>query len=226
VLPGQRTMRARVLALCALALGMIVLGVSCGVTGPRDFQELDPDELAGLLDTTTTPPPTTSTTTSTTIAPSTTAPPATTATTVLDTTTTVQVEPVPMYFIAGSRLTPIVLSLPRPVSAEQVLSSLLAGPPADATGVGLRTALYPDLLVSVDESRGIATVELLQASVDLIPPDQLPLAFGQLVLTLELRGIGAVRFRIGGADIAVPKGDGSITTAGETVTFDDYRSLT
>ena len=58
-----------------------------------------------------------------------------------------------------------------------------------------------------------------------IPADQLPLAFGQMVLTLELRGIGSVLFQIAGTDIAVPKGDGSLTTAGEAVTFDDYRSL-
>jgi hypothetical protein len=61
--------------------------------------------------------------------------------------------------------------------------------------------------------------------VQRIPADQLPLAFGQMVLTLELRGIGGVRFQIGGVDTAVPKGDGSLTSAGEIVTFDDYRSL-
>ena len=47
-----------------------------------------------------------------------------------------------------------------------------------------------------------------------------------MVLSLELRGIGSVRFLVNGVDIAVRKGDGSYTTAGETVTFDDYRALT
>ena len=216
-------MRWRVGLIAAVSLLAAVVA-ACGVSGSSDFQSLDPDDLAnsGLLDTTTTA--STTTTTSTTIAP-TTAPPAT-ITTIAEPTTTVALEPVPLYFVAGTQLQPIIQSLPRPVSAQQVLTALAAGPPEGDAGVGLRSALSDDLVRSVTENRGVAIVDLLESSAQQIPSDQLPLALGQIVLSLELRGIGAVRFLVNGVDIAVPKGDGSFTTAGEPVTFDDYRSLT
>ena len=213
-------MRRRVLLIVAGVLASVLVAASCGVSGSGDFQALDRDDLerSGLLDTTST----TTTTTTTTTLPSTTTPQ--TVPTTMQTTTTLALEPLGLYFIAGNRLTPVVRAFPRPASPAQVLAALMGGPPADA-GVGLRTALPPDTFVTVDVAGGVATVNLLGTAVTQIAADQLPLAFGQLVLSLELRGIGAVKFLVDGIDTSVPKGDGSLTPVGGTVTFDDYQSL-
>lgn len=212
-------MRRRISGILVAALAGIVIGGGCGVSGDGEFQELDRDDLerSGLLDTTST-----TTTTTTTTIPSTTTPE--TVPTTIETTTTLALEPLPLYFVAGNQLTPVMKDFPRPASPAQVLTALMAGPPADA-GVGLRTVLPPDSFASVNVNGGVAQVDLRGSAFSQIASDQYPLAFGQLVLTLEQRGIGSVTFSLDGAPLAVPKGDGSLTEVGGAVTFDDYEVL-
>jgi hypothetical protein len=208
------------------ALALVSLVAACGVADDGGFTPIGADEIgqSGLLDTTIATTTTTTIATTTTAAPATTTP-ATVPTTLVETTTTLPVEAVSLYYIAGNQLTAVPFNLPRPANPFQAMQALLQGPPPDQIGVGLRSALPEGAVIDVTVERGVAVVDLSNTAVQAIAPDQLPLAFGQMVLTLELRGIGAVRFRSDGVDQSVTRGDGSITEPGVAVTFDDYTDL-
>jgi Sporulation and spore germination len=214
--------RTRVILLTIAAVVLAVAG-GCGIAADGEFRPIGQNDLqeSGLLDTTTTSTTTTSTTT--TIARTTVV--ETTSTTVAETTTTaVATEPVTLYFIAGSQLVGVTQALPRPATAQQVLFALAAGPPEGDAGIGLRTALPSDAIVSVEIRRGTAYVELSPSVIAL--PSEVPLAIAQIVMSLKLAGIGQVVFTTGGGvSIPVPRGDGSLTEAGTAVTFDDYEDL-
>ncbi|MEY4230277.1 MAG: hypothetical protein RLZZ362_1126 [Actinomycetota bacterium] len=138
---------------------------------------------------------------------------------------TVDREPVDLWFSRDGRLMSARHVIPSPVTASVAIAELLAGPTEDEQSDGLRSAI-PDaaVVVSVETSRGGATVELSSGFGDIPVADQV-LAVGQLVLTLtDLRGVGRVSFVVDDEAVTVPLPTGE--TAPGAVVRDDYLLLT
>lgn len=126
-----------------------------------------------------------------------------------------------LYLVRGGELVPV----PRTASAltpQAVLTDLLAGPTATERTRGLSTALPVDVEVpEVRVEAGVAVVELPADGLGLGRSDDV-LAYGQLVATLDATpAVQSVRFVSGGTPLAVPRGDGSLTSA--PVSLADYR---
>jgi spore germination protein GerM len=103
---------------------------------------------------------------------------------------------------------------------------LLEGISGEEASTGLRSALPSRFSATVESRRGVAIVSASAPFLADVSPTDQRLAIAQLVLTLTRRpGIGQVSFRVDGNDIAVPRGAGDLTSAGATVTFDDYTAL-
>jgi spore germination protein GerM len=138
------------------------------------------------------------------------------------TTLVVAMANVEVYFVRNGRLVPVEHEVEAPTTPTKAVAALTAGPAQDDP-TGLRSAI-PDaqVIVDVDVQAGTATVELSDAFDQVQTPDQ-ALAIGQLVLTLtHLRGVGQVRFDLGGTSVAVPLPDGKTAAV---VSADDYREL-
>lgn len=131
-------------------------------------------------------------------------------------------EQVSLCFLRDGRLEVVSRDLAPPVTLEATVDALTAPPPAVRPPV--RTALTePSIIREVRVVGGIARVDLFP-SVSTLPPDQQLLAVAQIVCTLTGRpGVGQVSFTLGGAPLAVPKGDGSLVTS--PVARDDYSAL-
>jgi hypothetical protein len=200
------------LTVVATAFALVSALSACGIRRQTSVQVVDPRDLPPAL-------VETSVATTTTTLPDTTVtePPG-------ETSTTLATEPIDLYFVAGSKLTPISKNLPRPATPQQVMALLAAGPPTGDLGAGLRTSLPQSAPITVNVTSGVATVALPPALLSTPAADQ-QLAIGQIVLTLYRPGIGQVKFMSGGKPMAVPRGDGSLTAAGGAVTADDYRRL-
>ena len=129
-----------------------------------------------------------------------------------------------VWFIRDDVLVRRPREVAEPADAAAVVVALGAGVTAAEAEGGLRSAL-PDtsMLVTASLSGGTATVQLADEFLEIPPGDQV-LALGQVVLTLtDLRGIGRVRFEIGGEAVATPLPDGTSTE--DSVSREDFRSL-
>lgn len=203
-------MRTRVLLLVATSLGVAFATAACSVVGDGKVDRVDaPFGLDETIASTTTLPPTTTA--------------LETTTTGLDTSTTVvPTEPVRLYFITGQQLTFVPRPLPADPSLPQIMAALLAGPPKDELGVGLRTALLEDVPIDASNNNaGVAVVELPDGFFDDIPVGDQRLATAQIVLTLtDSRGIGQVQF-----NQPVPKPSGALTPAGQPLARSDFAAL-
>lgn len=106
---------------------------------------------------------------------------------------------------------------------ERLLALLTAPPDEEARSAGRSSALPPSTgLGLVEVVDGVAVVALEAASS--LTADRLPLAVGQLVLTVtSAPGIAAVRVSTGGDLVEVPLPGGALTS--QPVTADDYASL-
>ena len=182
--------------------------------------------------TTTTPtttPITTPPTVPTTTAPSTTAPATTAVSTtvpVTQTPTTVfPVVDVELYFITGGQLTAVQRTLAKPAGPNQVIEALEQGVPPGNIGTGLRSAVPAGAIKNVTVTGGVANVQVVQDFRTLIPSLDQRLAIAQIVLSLQLPGIGQVTFSIDGVGIVVPRGDNTSSAPGAPLTFDEYRPL-
>lgn len=204
----------RLLAI-SLLTALAVAAVACGVPSSSKFASIDRSNIPfGLSETTST----TVVTTSSTIALEST-------TTLFEPATTIATEPVQLFFVIGAQIVPVSQYLVRPVSIAQTMSALEAGPPREF-GVGIRTAIPVGSQTRVNESGGVATVDLQPAFfADMEPRDQ-RLAIAQIVLTLtNQRGVGQVTFTQNGAPISVLSGSGSATQPGALLVGTDYAGL-
>lgn len=178
---------------------------------------------------TTTTPTTTPPTVPATAAPTTTAPATSAASTtvpVTQTPTTVfPVVDVELYFITGGQLTAVQRTLAKPAGPNQVIEALEQGVPPGNIGTGLRSAVPAGAIKNVTVTGGVANVQVVQDFRTLIPSLDQRLAIAQIVLSLQLPGIGQVTFSIDGVGIVVPRGDNTSSAPGTPLTFDEYRPL-
>ena len=118
----------------------------------------------------------------------------------------------------------IPLSEPSP---ELSILRLEQGPPFGRPSVGLGTAVPEGLVLGIDVTRGIATVDLTARFSNAMPRTDPPLAIAQMVLTLtRFQGIGQVMFTRDGApiDVPLPPND-ELSPVGEPVAYEDFAIL-
>jgi spore germination protein GerM len=129
-----------------------------------------------------------------------------------------------LCFVRDGRLVRIARRVPRPVSAQQQLEALLAGPTTAEAGTGLTSTLTgTTATIQLTLAAGRATIEVGDRSQHGVRNDEI-LAFGQVVCTLASRPeIGTVNFTGNGKPLGVPRQDGSLTAGPLTVA--DYAQL-
>lgn len=132
---------------------------------------------------------------------------------------------VELYFITGGQLTAMQRTLAKPAGPNQVIEALEQGVPPGNIGTGLRSAVPASAIKNVTVTGGVANVQVVQDFRTLIPSLDQRLAIAQIVLSLQLPGIGQVTFSIDGVGIVVPRGDNTSSAPGAPLTFDEYRPL-
>lgn len=210
-------------ALRVVGIATVVAAVAalaaCGVpTGDDTFEEIEDADVPLNLAQPSTTTSTTTTTTTTTLVPPTTVPmPSTTAGTQPETA------PVSLYFVLGDEALPVIqetISQYTPTS----LIDLLATGPDETTSPGLTTLVDEDLVNDVTVRAGLATVDIDQSELRLVPDRDRALLFGQIVLTITDNGTraGTVAFTFDGVigEAALPN-----NLFKRNVTFDDYVDL-
>lgn len=135
-----------------------------------------------------------------------------TTTTITTTTVPVVTVPVLVYFLAGERLVPAARELPAPVSARDLLRSLLDGPTEDEAATGLVSAIAGEVrLLGLAVDAGVATIDLSDDFLTVGPPRQIE-AIAQLVWTVTgIQGVSTTRFAIEGELTEVSTADGTLT---------------
>jgi hypothetical protein len=127
-----------------------------------------------------------------------------------------------LYFVEEGSLSPVERVLPAPLTLDDLLHLLGAGP-TSSEDEQLRTALQDGAATGLSVRAGVASVAVSRDFRDLAAAEQ-RLAVAQLVMTITSRpGIGQVLFTVDGEPVPVPKGDGSL--ADGPVSRDDYSSL-
>ena len=197
----------------AAILGVLTFAtVACSIVDDGRVERVSPP--AELTDTL---PPTTIATTTTTQA--------VTTTIGLETTTTdVQAQTVDVFFVASGKLSPVPRSLPVQYVLAQLIAQLQAGPPEGEVGLGLRSAIPPDLeeITASPDASGVAQVVLPEGFFDTIPAADQRLAVAQIVMTLldNTPGVGQVAFNL---QVSGPEGE--LIPAGELLTRADFMTL-
>ena len=130
---------------------------------------------------------------------------------------------VALYFVRGELVVLQTRAVERSTSIDELLDLLLEGPTPEQVAEGTRSALPTTFSVEQVEVTpgGVAVVTLGGGATQV---GASPLGFAQVVATLTAPGRArAVRFRLEGEDLPVPRGDGSLTT--EPLDRDDYAEL-
>lgn len=130
-----------------------------------------------------------------------------------------------LYFVRGDpeRVVLQQRAVEQSPGMKELLELLLEGPTQEQVAAGTRSAIPASLEVESVEvgPSGVAVVTL---GGDDTQVGTSPLGFAQIVATLTAPGRAeAVRFRFDGADLRVPRGDGSLTDA--PLDRDDYREV-
>lgn len=130
---------------------------------------------------------------------------------------------VALYFVRDDLVVLQTRAVERSTTIDELLDLLLEGPTPDEVAAGTRSALPSSFAVEeVDVGPdGIAVVTLGGGTAQVGPS---PLGFAQVVATLTAPGRArAVRFRLDGQDLPVPRGDGLLTT--DPLDRSDYAEL-
>lgn len=197
----------------AAILGVLTFAtVACSIVDDGRVERVSPPgELTDTL------PPTTIATTTTTEAVTTTIGLATT-------TTDVQSQTVDVFFIASGKLSPVLASVAAQYAMSQLIAQLEKGSPEGEVGVGLRSAIPPDLeeITATPDGAGVAQVILPEGFFDTIPAGDQRLAVGQIVMTLleNTPGVGQVAFNL---QVSGPEGE--LIPAGQLLTRADFLNL-
>jgi hypothetical protein len=109
--------------------------------------------------------------------------------------------------------------------AARLLQRLEEGPNEAERAAGLASVLGPDLGLRIDGVDDAGVVEVDVSGTTTPAADQVPLAIGQIVLTLAgVPGVSGVRIVDEGEPLPLPLPGGRLTTG--TVTAEDYLPLT
>jgi hypothetical protein len=194
-------------------LGVLTLGtVACSIVDDGHVEGVTPP--AELTDTL--PPTTIATTTTTELV--------TTTIGLATTTTDVQSQTVDIFFIASGKLSPVLASVAAQYGMSQLIAQLEKGSPEGQVGIGLRSAIPPDLeeITATPDGAGVAQVVLPEGFFDTIPAGDQRLAVGQIVMTIleNTPGVGQVAFNL---QVAGP--DGELIPAGQLLTRADFLTL-
>lgn len=130
---------------------------------------------------------------------------------------------VALYFVRDDRVVLQTRAVERSTDVDALVELLLEGPTPQQVEAGIRSALPTTFSVEdVEVGRnGVAVVTLGGESTQISTS---PLGFAQVVATLTTPGRAeAVRFRLDGEDLPVPRGDTSLTE--EPVDRSDYAEL-
>lgn len=136
------------------------------------------------------------------------------------------VHAIPLYFVEGGRLFPVLRNVdalePLPAAA---LRALLAGPSDREQRLSITTAIPSTARsLGVSVSNGVATVDMSGEFEDPAPSDEVRLRVAQVVWTLcHEANIHAVTFMIDGSPISVVTGRG--TPAAHPVQPADYQEV-
>jgi spore germination protein GerM len=119
---------------------------------------------------------------------------------------------VALTLIGPERLVEVHRLVEAPPSLFRVIEALLAGPTAEESALGLRTAIINQTrLLSVRIQGGVATINLSGDFAAIGGTEQI-LALAQLVFTAAAEeGVLGVRVSLDGKPVEVPRGDGTLT---------------
>lgn len=132
-----------------------------------------------------------------------------------------------MWLVDGTEL--VAAAAPSPgrdvrSTASAVLDRLAQGPTEQQRADGLSTAFGPDVRLTLTDVTGGRAVVDIQAGDQAPSPSRLPLAVGQLVLTLtSIEGVDEVVLTAAGAPIQAPLPGGALSD--RPLRADDYASL-
>lgn len=132
-----------------------------------------------------------------------------------------------LHWVDGDKLVVIPSSVSCRPADRQLLDELLAelvqGPGEEARDDGLSTAITPDTVLTVrDVDSGTVVLDLIAPSQ--ISADRLPLAIGQIVLTVASAGdVDSVVLTNEGDPVEVPLPGGALTS--DSLSAEDYAAL-
>jgi sporulation and spore germination protein len=129
-----------------------------------------------------------------------------------------------LYLVDDGKLVRVVRRTPSPRTPAQMVEDLVAGPTRAEQQDGLTSALSQMRVGSTAVSQRRAAVEIGAPAVPGARSDEV-LAYAQIVCTLTSQGadVGTVSFTRDAQLLAVPRGDGSLSTA--PLTIADYADL-
>lgn len=130
-------------------------------------------------------------------------------------------EQVELFFVRDGQVVPVIRPVPRSTTVEPLLELLFAGPTPAEKAAGSSSLIPPSLSVQQVERQGQTAVVTLRGTENQVRPQAL--AFAQIVATLTPERASGVRFRLDGADLPVPRSDGSLTDA--PVSRSDFAGL-
>lgn len=188
--------------------------VACGISDSSSFTPVPDQEFPAALRETI--PPTTTTTTTL---------PGTTTTVRSVTTSSVPTEVIQVFFIQGSRVKAVSLSETAPASTQRKLLDLIERVGMISPNLRLATVIADDALLLSRQERGVVTIELGD-SIDSVVPEDQPLFFAQIVLTvLAPSRLGQVVFTRNGDPYPAVRADQTVLEPGAPVAWEDYSEL-
>lgn len=128
---------------------------------------------------------------------------------------------VTLHFVRGGQVVPVSRPVSKPLAVEPLLDLLFAGPTAAEKAAGTSSLIPSSLTVLRVQQQGDIAVVTLAGTDEQVRPEVL--AYAQIVATLSPERAAGVRFRLGEADLPVPRADGSLTDA--PVSRLDYNTL-
>jgi len=129
-----------------------------------------------------------------------------------------------LYLVRDGKLVRVTRRFPAPRGPAQMVRDLAAGPTRDEQRDGLTSALSSMRVGSTTITQRRAAVEIGAPAVPGARSDEV-LAYAEIVCTLTSQGaeVGTVSFTRGGQPLAVPRGDGLLSTG--PLTIADYAGL-
>jgi hypothetical protein len=129
-----------------------------------------------------------------------------------------------LYLVRDGKLVRVARRVPVARTPQQMMQDLVAGPTRDEQQDGLTSALSSMEVGATTIVQRRAAVEIGAPAVPGARSDEV-LAYAQIVCTLTIQGaeVGTVSFTRDGRPLAVPQGDGLLSTG--PLTIADYADL-